>query len=211
MLGLSFDSDEPVNVLCLGAHSDDIEIGCGGTLLHLQQNYDIKVTWIVLSASPERAGEAKVSAETLLDTSLERFKAKTFKESFFPYLPELKSYLGELGRELKPDLVFTHARHDRHQDHRTVSDLSWNTFRNHLVLEYEIPKFDGDLAQPNVFVPLSDELMERKLEHLETHFASQQTKPWYDRETFSALARLRGVECQSRYAEGFYGRKVRVK
>lgn len=174
----------------------------------MAETYNLNLTWIVLSASPERAEEARVSAEALMGDHLQTFEAQSFKESFFPYDPDLKTYMGSLGQDLKPDLIFTHTRADRHQDHRVVSDLTWNTFRNHAVLEYEIPKFDGDLGQPNVFVPLSAEVMTEKLEHLENHFASQQVKPWYDSETFAALARLRGVECQTRYAEAFYGRKL---
>lgn len=202
----------PLELLCLGAHCDDIEIGCGGTLLYLLQTYEVSVTWVVLSGSGERRLEAKASADAFLkNASATTIKFADFKDSHFPYEGErIKTYFRELKGEVAPDLIFTHYRQDRHQDHRTVSDLTWNTFRNHFLLEYEIPKYDGDLGQPNAFVPLSETVREQKLGLLASHFKSQQDKPWYDRETFSALLRLRGVECQSRYAEAFYGRKLRL-
>ena len=214
MLPLLPSPKGPLEVLCLGAHCDDIEIGCGGTLLHLQEKYDARITWVVLSGSEKRQLEAKASATAFLaKASASTIKLADFKDSHFPYEGErLKTFVGQLKTEHSPDIVFTHYRQDRHQDHRTVSDLTWNTFRNHLVLEYEIPKYDGDLGQPNVFVPLSETLREEKLKLLMSHFESQQSKEWYDRETFSALLRLRGMECQSesRYAEAFYGRKLRL-
>lgn len=208
MLSLDFRAKSPLSVLCIGAHSDDIEIGLGGTLLKWRTERDLSVHAVVLSAVGERATEAEASLRALLGDSLSTLDLQTFRETYFPYLPELKDYVQTLGKGLSPDLIFTHYRNDRHQDHRMVSDLTWNAFRNQSVLEYEIPKLDGDLGQPNVFVPLSEKVLTAKLEHLETHFASQQAKPWYDRETFLGLARLRGVECAGQYAEAFYGRKL---
>ena len=204
---------EPLNVLCLGAHSDDIEIGCGGAILTLlEADPRTKVTWVVLSADEVRATEARASAaDFLAGAAHAEVVVKTFRESHFPFAGEqVKAYFEQL-KTFKPDLVFTHYRQDRHQDHRFVSDLTWNTFRNHLILEYEIPKYDGDLGSPNVFVELTEGVLERKLELLTQHFVTQQQKPWYDRDTFRALLRLRGIEAAaaSRFAEGFYARKLR--
>lgn len=199
-------------VLCLGAHSDDLEIGCGGTVLRLLQQYPgVRIRWVVLSAAEERRAEAKASAEALLAGAAAEIEIAEFEDRCFPQqLPALKRYFDQLGRSLTPDLVLTHHRGDLHQDHRTVAELTWETFRNHLVLEYEIPKYDGDLGPPNAFVELPRELCVRKVEHLLRRFPSQTSKYWFTDETFWATLRLRGVECRaaSGYAEGFHARKV---
>jgi LmbE family N-acetylglucosaminyl deacetylase len=200
------------NILCLGAHADDIEIGCGGTLLKLAQDRpDLTVHWIVFSAEGRRAEEARASAETMLQKMARQIEVKDFRPSFLPFEGiKIKECFEALKDSFEPDIVFTHYRDDRHQDHRLLSDLAWNTFRNHLILEYEIPKYDGDLGSPNVFVPLSEELCEKKVTHLCRFFQTQANKHWFAEDTFLALMRLRGMECASRYAEAFYSRKLVV-
>jgi LmbE family N-acetylglucosaminyl deacetylase len=205
--------NETLSVLCLGAHSDDIEIGAGGTLLEwIASGIRLEVDWCVLSAIGPRAAEAEASAAAFLDgTVSSRIRLARFKDGFFPYHGhEIKAWLDALKLEVEPDLVFTHCRSDAHQDHREVCQLTWNLFRDHLILEYEIPKWDGDLCQPNVYMPLSAAVLERKIELLLAHFGSQRSKDWFDAETFAGLARLRGMESRSRerYAEGFVLRKA---
>jgi LmbE family N-acetylglucosaminyl deacetylase len=200
-------------ILCLGAHSDDIEIGLGGTLLKLaEKRSDLEVWWIVFSASGQRATEAQKSANDFLSQIPNReIRVGTFRESYFPSeWPAIKDWFEEIKAKFNPEVVFTHYRDDRHQDHRVLSDLAWNTFRNHLILEYEILKYDGDLGCPNVFVPLSEQLCARKVELLLKHFKTQSTKHWFTSDTFDALSRIRGVECASATgrAEGFYCRKM---
>lgn len=212
-LRLELPADQAVRILCLGAHSDDIEIGCGGTLLTLLERYDhAAVRWIVFSSSEERAHEARGSADAFLQRAKERqVVVKGYRDGFFPFLgAQIKDDFEDLKREFDPDLVFTHYRDDRHQDHRLISDLTWNTFRNHLVLEYEIPKYDGDLGQPNVFCPLLESVCSRKLKIILDSFQSQQSKQWFDEQTFMALLRVRGMEANSptRFAEAFYCRKA---
>jgi LmbE family N-acetylglucosaminyl deacetylase len=199
-------------ILCLGAHADDIEIGCGGTLLRLlSENQGVQVYWVVLSSTPARADEARHSADLYLQMAAEhQFEIKSFRDSFFPYDGgEIKDYFHSLGRRFSPDLIFTHRRDDLHQDHRLVSDLTWNAFRNHLILEYEIPKYDGDLGRPNLYVTLEESTCERKVNTLLEAFPSQREKPWFTRDTFLSLLRIRGIESNSptRLAEGFYCRK----
>ena len=200
-------------VLCLGAHSDDIEIGCGGILRMLTEKCrDLTVHWIVLSAEGARAREARSSAEAILTATQRRtIEIKTFRNGYFPYVAtEIKEYFETLKTLPEPDLIFTHCGTDRHQDHRLVSDLTWNTFRNHMILEYEIPKYDGDLQSPNVFVPLHRDELTAKTQHLMTHFESQHDKQWFTSKTFEAICRIRGIECNSPtgFAEAFYGRKI---
>ena len=200
-------------VLCLGAHSDDIEIGCGGTVLALLERYDnVVVRWMVFSANEERAREARVSADAFLTAAREKeVVVKDFRDGFFPFLGgAIKDEFETLKRELNPDLVFTHHRDDRHQDHRLISDLTWNTFRNHLILEYEIPKYDGDLGSPNFFVSLEESVCSRKVRFIVESFKSQSQKQWFDERTFLAILRLRGMEANSptQYAEAFYCRKA---
>jgi len=200
-------------LLCLGAHSDDIEIGCGATVLRLiRENPGLEVHWCVFTAKGPRTREAKNSAaEFLQPVRVKKIRVTQFRESYFPAdWAAIKDAFEEIRRGINPDLVFTHYRDDRHQDHRVISDLTWNTFRNHLVLEYEIPKYDGDLGTPNVYLPASRADGERKIGALRRHFPSQADKHWFTDDTFWALLRLRGVECASPdgFAEAFYGRKI---
>jgi len=207
--------DAPKHILCLGAHSDDIEIGCGGALLRLTQAYPgMIVDWVVLSATGERAVEATASAEHFLrDAGQAQVRLQSFQDGFFPYIGgEIKGYFETLKREIKPDLIFTHCRHDLHQDHRVVTELTWNTFRDHLILEYEIPKYDGDLRSPNFFIHLDQATCQQKIDYLMQHFATQTNRYWFTPETFSAVMRLRGVESRAPegYAEGFYCHKLAI-
>jgi LmbE family N-acetylglucosaminyl deacetylase len=200
-------------LLCLGAHSDDIEIGCGGTVLRLLRELPVaRVTWVVLSGQGERASEARRAARRMLGRRTQvRLVQGSFRESYFPYIAgEIKELFDTLGREVKPDLVFTHYREDRHQDHRLVSELTYNTFRDHLIFEYEIMKLDGDLGNPNVYVGLDATTVRRKLDIVTGSFASQRDKRWFSDDVFRGLMRLRGVEAgaPSGYAEAFYGRKI---
>jgi LmbE family N-acetylglucosaminyl deacetylase len=201
------------HILCLGAHSDDIEIGCGGTLLALaRQRPDLAVTWVVFSGQGARAKEARASGECFLEgIKKKKILLKKFRVSFFPYEGEaIKNYFEELKRLPQPDVIFTHYRDDRHQDHRVLSDLAWNTWRNHLIFEYEIPKYDGDLGAPNVFNPIPEDVCREKAENLCRFFRTQGNKHWFAPETFLGLMRLRGMECASptSYAEAFYCRKM---
>lgn len=211
-LTLPKNGTNPLQVLCLGAHSDDIEIGCGGTLLHLKKiRPGLKLHWVVLSASGARRQEAAKSAELFTAGCESEVDLKEFRDGFLPYDgASVKLFFEELKNHVKPDLIFTHWCSDAHQDHRLTSELTWNTFRNHLILEYEIPKYDGDLGRPNLFVPLDTSLCEKKVSHLLTAFESQSSKHWFDRETFLGLMRIRGMEANahSGYAEAFYARKV---
>ena len=200
-------------VLCLGAHSDDIEIGCGGTVLHLIESSDrIEFYWMVLSSDSSRAKEAERSARAFL----RRAKAKTivvksFRDGFFPYEgAQVKECFEEVKKAFVPDVIFTHFRHDLHQDHRLVSELTWNTFRNHLILEYEIPKYDADLGSPNFFVPLSESICRRKVQGLMRYFGTQRNKQWFSEDLFKGLMRLRGMEASSPscFAEAFHCRKM---
>jgi LmbE family N-acetylglucosaminyl deacetylase len=214
-LALGWSGQELRTLLCLGAHCDDIEIGCGGTVLRLaKQHSELRVHWVVLSSSPERAREAREGAERFLgNVGHKEVVIKEFRTSFFPYIGgQIKEFFEDLKGQVAPDLVLTHTGHDLHQDHRVTCELTWNTFRDHFILEYEIPKYDGDLNGPNFFVPLDAEHYHTKVEHLLKCFPSQREKSWFTRETFLALMRLRGIECNapSGYAEGFYCRKALV-
>jgi len=213
MHALPIRSGAALRILCIGAHSDDIEIGCGATLFELMASgAPLSVDWCVLSASGARGREARASADALLQGAKEvHLDIKEFPDGRFPYHGStIKDWFETLKGRPRPDIIFTHARHDLHQDHREVGSLTWNTFRDHMILEYEIPKWDGDLGTPNVYVPVSAESLGRKTAHLEAHFASQRSEAWFDAETFRGLARLRGVECHapSRFAEAFYARKL---
>ena len=215
MLPLKFDKadDRTLRVLCLGAHSDDIEIGCGGTILRLiAEGWKLDVRWIVFCSNETRGEEARASAEEFLHgTAKRQISVERFRDGFLPYLgPSVKEYFEELKKEMPPDLTFTHHRADLHQDHRLVCELTWNTFRDHLILEYEIPKFDGDLGLPNFFVHLDETLARRKTDLLLKRFGTQRSKHWFTADTFLGLMRLRGVESRSLkgYAEGFHCRKA---
>jgi len=199
------------SVLCLGAHADDIEIGCGATIRKLVlEKPDLSVFWVVFTADGRRRREAKKSARSFLGRACKsRIVIKQFRNGYFPSQgARIKNFFESLKLLTDPGLVFTHFRDDRHQDHRVISDLTWNTFRNHVILEYEIPKYDGDLGAPNFFVPVGEQLAMEKAQMLCEYFPTQNRKHWFDRDTFLALMRLRGMECCEKYAEAFYVRKL---
>lgn len=215
MLSLSLDAGDPgpLRLLCLGAHCDDIEIGCGGTILKLTATgRRVDVYWVVFSSDEQRKQEAVKSARAFLgNVAAPKVVIHALRDGFFPYVGvELKERFEQLKTEFSPDLILTHYRHDLHQDHRLLSELTWNTFRNHLILEYEIPKYDGDFGSPNVFVPLDEPICRRKIDYILGAFHSQREKHWFSRELFSSILRLRGMEANARsgYAEGFYCRKA---
>jgi LmbE family N-acetylglucosaminyl deacetylase len=201
-----------LSVLCLGAHSDDIEIGCGGTLLQLKQSgLRLKICWVVFSASGVRGDEARASAERLIEGCKSEVILKEFRDGFLPYNGmQVKESFEDLKLRIDPDIIFTHWSGDAHQDHRLISEMTWNTFRNHLILEYEIPKYDGDMGRPSVFVPLERSTSQKKVDHLLAAFESQRNKHWFTGETFWGLMRLRGMEANapSGYAEAFFARKM---
>jgi LmbE family N-acetylglucosaminyl deacetylase len=202
-----------LDLLCIGAHADDIEIGAGGTILQLAEDGRLgSVRWIVLSGSAERAVEARNAAEAFLSgAAAAEIIVESFTESYFPAeLSAIKDRFERLKDGHLPDVVFSHRREDLHQDHRLAAELTWNTFRDHLILEYEIPKYEGDLGAPNLFVELTEPVLERKVELIGTTFRSQRARDWFDADTFRSMARIRGLESRSRtrYAEGFQARKT---
>jgi LmbE family N-acetylglucosaminyl deacetylase len=208
-----FGEPAPKRILVLGAHADDIEIGCGGTLLRLvAERRELEVRWVVFCATSDRAREAQASAAAFLaGVESREVIVKDFRDGYLPYLgAAVKDAFEELKHTFSPEVVFTHYREDRHQDHRLVSELTWNTWRDHLILEYEIPKYDGDFGTPNVFCALPETTLERKIELVLRHFASQSAKHWLTRDLLRSVARLRGMECVApeRHAEAFYGRKI---
>lgn len=213
MLTFNFSTPSPLHVLCLGAHCDDIEIGCGGTIMRLiAEGRVAAVNWIVFSSNEVRAAEARRGAEWFLrgarKTHVELMK---FRDGFFPYVgADVKNAFEAIKQRLNPDLIFTHHRDDLHQDHRFLAELTWNTFRNHAILEYEIPKYDGNPFSPNVYVTLDENICRRKVEGLMEAYESQAAKPWFTPDTFQATLRLRGMECAAptRFAEAFICRKV---
>ena len=203
----------PLRLLCLGAHADDIEIGCGGTLLELlARRPGTQVTWVVFSTPGVREAEARAGAARFLERAeRQELVLGKFRDGYFPYQgAEIKDFIEGLKQRVSPDVVFTHFRDDRHQDHRTISDLTWNTWRNHLVLEYEIPKYEGDLGQPNFFVQLDEITSRRKIEFLLECFPSQRKRHWFTADTFHGMMRLRGLESHSSsgMAEAFHCRKM---
>jgi LmbE family N-acetylglucosaminyl deacetylase len=207
------EAGRQLTVLCLGAHADDIEIGAGGTILQwLSTGARLDVTWCVLSGAGPREAEARASAaDYLAGAEAARIEVLRFRDGFFPAEgAEIKSWFEALKHRIEPDVIFTHRGDDAHQDHRETSRLTWNTFRDHTILEYEIPKWDGDMGRPNVYVPLGEPAMARKVELLMHHFGTQRSKHWFDEETFRGLARLRAMECRApgRYAEAFHARKL---
>jgi LmbE family N-acetylglucosaminyl deacetylase len=208
-------SSDPLTVLCLGAHSDDIEIGCGGTMLKLlAARSNVSVVWVVLSGDGDRSREARSSARLFLRGAAKaRVECHDFRVSYFPAeLPRIKDVFEEIKASVSPDVIFTHTRNDLHQDHRVVCELTWNTFRSHTILEYEIVKYDGDTGSPNVFVELTRPIVDRKIRHLMKSFGTQRSKQWFTEDTFAGIARLRGVQCAARHglAEAFYARKISV-
>jgi LmbE family N-acetylglucosaminyl deacetylase len=215
MLSLGFDAAEGSlgHVLCLGAHSDDIEIGCSGSLLKLSDEGRLgRVTWVVFASDERREREARRSAEALLAGVKEKeVVVQSFRDGFLPARgAELKEYFEELKTQISPDAILTHFREDLHQDHRLVAELTWNTFRDHLILEYEIPKYDGDFGSPNFFVPLDEPAVAQKIRNLLDTFESQRGKRWFSESLFRSVLRIRGMECNapSGLAEAFYCRKL---
>jgi LmbE family N-acetylglucosaminyl deacetylase len=205
--------DELHTILCLGAHSDDIEIGCGGTILKLLDEYGpLDVHWVVFGAEGQRTKEAVHSAERFLKSAKNRCViVKGFRDSYFPYLGrQVKEFMEQVRDGVSPDLIFTHRRDDLHQDHRLVSELTCCAFRDHRILEYEIPKYDADLGRPNLYVPLEEPTCREKIQSIHEAFASQRGKQWFSDDTYWAMLRLRGIECNSptRFAEAFYGHKL---
>ncbi len=201
----------PLSLLCLGAHCDDLEIGCGGTVLRLLEEHPgSTVRWVVFASNPEREAEARASAAELLGDR-GQVEVDSFRESFFPFVgAAIKDRFEQLKASVRPDLVLTHRSRDLHQDHRTIGELTWNTFRDHLIAEYEIPKYEGDLGQPNLFVPLTAAVARRKVSLIMKHFRSQAGRRWFRPETFEALLHLRGIECNAPdgLAEALYVRKL---
>jgi LmbE family N-acetylglucosaminyl deacetylase len=212
VIGFTIGPAGPLSVVALGAHADDIEIGACGLILELLEAGRIaQLTWVVLSADGSRADEARSSAEALVGARAPlTVEIGAFRVRFFPHDPAIKERFDDLGRRLMPDLVIAPRLEDRHQDHRTVAELAWQTFRGSLIVEYEIPKFEGDLGSPNLYVPLSLATLDRKIDHLMAAFPSQRDRSWYSPETFRGLARIRGIEAAAAdgYAEGFTCRKV---
>jgi len=208
-----FDKNQRPNILCLGAHPDDIEIGCGGTILRLLEELpEAQFYWIVFSGNQIRRKEAYDSATIFLGKAkAKKVDIQGFRESYFPFVGAgIKDYFEKLGKEISPDIVFTHHRGDAHQDHRVISDLTWNTFRHHFIIEYEVPKYDGDLGVPNWYVLLEEAYVKRKIENLLAVYQTQRQKPWFDEETFRSILKIRGIESRSptKYAEAFYCRKI---
>jgi LmbE family N-acetylglucosaminyl deacetylase len=213
MIPLRLGGGAKLEVLCLGCHSDDIEIGCGGTLLKLAEDHgECNVHWVVFAAAGVRGAEARRGAELFAGSKLLKEPVlKEFPDSFMPFVgSEVKKVFEDLKQKISPDVVLTHYGKDAHQDHRLISELTWNTFRDHLILEYEIPKYDGDMGRPNFFVPLKKEQYEKKVRYIVETFETQRGKHWFEDQTFLALMRLRGMECNSPsgYAEAFYCRKA---
>jgi LmbE family N-acetylglucosaminyl deacetylase len=211
MLGFKLANKRPLSLLCLGAHCDDIEIGAGGTILKLANHYEISSAhWVVFASDKTRKKEAEQSAAQFLSkVQSKKVIINSWRDGFLPFSAvQIKDYFESLKHEILPDLILTHFRDDRHQDHRIISDLTWNTWRNHLILEYEIPKYDGDLGNPNFYVPLDAQLLKMKNDIIIDSYASQCEKHWFDDKTFSALPRLRGMEAATLFAEAFYSRKI---
>ncbi len=207
------DDSADLKLLCLGSHCDDIEIGCGGTILSwIRERKNLVVQWVVFSSNAVREKEAQASANTFLrDAKKANVVIHNFRNSFFPYVgADIKECFERLRQEYCPDVILTHYRGDLHQDHRLIADLTWNTFRDHVILEYEVAKYDGDLGSPNVFVHLDEATCRAKIDYILGHFKSQEDNHWFSEDTFLALMRLRGIESNapSKYAEAFYCRKL---
>jgi LmbE family N-acetylglucosaminyl deacetylase len=212
-ISLLKDGPGPKRILALGAHADDIEIGCGGTILRLlEENSATDVHWVVFGASGQRRTEALESANRFLANARRKeIVVKEFRDGYFPYIgDEIKDLFEDLKRQFLPDLILTHRREDLHQDHRVISELTWNTFRDHLILEYEIVKYDGDLGTPNLFVHLNETIVNNKIRTIAECFRSQKAKSWFSEDVFASILRLRGIESNApnKYAEGFYCRKI---
>jgi len=213
MLEINLNINHGLNILCLGAHSDDIEIGCGGTILSMLEKYNnTRVDWIVFSSENEREEEARISADIFLENAKSKnVQVKKFRDGFFPYIgAEIKDYFESMKENISPDIIFTHYREDLHQDHHIISELTWNTFRNHLIFEYEIPKLDGDLGRPNVFLPLKDAACRNKVNNILSIFKTQASKHWLNEDLLYSVLRMRGMQCLSptNYAEAYYCTKT---
>jgi len=213
MLKLKFlEKSSRLSVLCLGSHPDDIEIGCGGTILRLAEGSDVQFYWSVLSGNAERSKEARKGANAFLENvRSKKVDIQQFRESYFPFVgAHIKDYFEKLKKEFSPDLILTHYSNDAHQDHRLIADLTWNTFRDHFILEYEVPKYDGDLGIPNFYVHLDEPLVQMKTGLISSIFKTQKEKQWFTEETFRSILRIRGIESNSpsKYAEAFHCRKI---
>ena len=213
MLRTSFDLPSDGTVLCLGAHCDDIEIGCGGLMLHLLERHpQLRFEWVLFSGDEVRERETRAAAAALMGPSANlTVRVLKFRGSYFPYAgADIKDAFEAIRARLKPDLILTHYLTDRHQDHRVISDLTWNTFRSHTILEYEIPKYEGDLTHPAVYCPVPEAAVDKKIKTLMDCFTSQRSHQWFDADLFRGHMRLRGVECNSptRFAEAFHARKL---
>jgi LmbE family N-acetylglucosaminyl deacetylase len=215
MLNVKFNrkKDRQCKVLLLGAHCDDIEIGCGGTILKLPKQWkNVSVKWVVFSSDSDRKREAIASAKSFLKSVKKKdISVEDFRNGFFPYQgKEIKEYFEQMKLEYSPDLIFTHFRSDLHQDHRLINELTWNTYRDNLILEYEIPKYDGDIGSPNFFVQIERNTCNEKIRKIVKYFKSQSNKQWFTEDTFWSIMRLRGIEANSasRYAEAFHCRKI---
>jgi len=212
MLPLNLPTAEPLKVLCLGAHCDDIEIGCAGTLMTLQERHPgTSFEWVIFTSEESREQESRKAAAAIHRGAEHRVEVLKFRTSYLPFQgAEVKDQFEAIKARTKPHLVFTHYLQDRHQDHRLIAELTWNTFRDHLVLEYEIPKYEGDLGHPNLFVPLSEAIASRKVYTLMSCFSSQLSRPWFTQDLFLAHLKLRGIECNSPsgFAEAFHAQKV---
>jgi len=210
------DGEEPISILALGAHCDDIEIGCGGTLLSItDSNPNVTIAWVVFSSNAKRKKEATIGCKLFTKNAKKLdLNIFDFKDGYLPYHGErVKESFEALKTSVSPDLIFTHYRHDLHQDHRLISELTWNTFRDHLILEYEIPKWDGDIGNPNFFIPLNRSTGTQKIQYLQQAYRSQQDKSWFSDDLFWSIMRLRGMESNSSsgIAEAFYSRKTTLK
>ena len=212
MLSLSLPKGKPLQVLCLGAHCDDIEIGCAGTLMTLQERHQgSRFDWVIFTREAGRERESRDAAAKIHGASSATIEVLDFRMGYLPYEgAKVKDRFEDLKGRVQPDVIFTHRLEDRHQDHRLIAELTWNTYRNNLILEYEIPKYEGDLGQPNLFVPLGEEIAARKIDMLMSCFPSQASRAWFSRDLFEAHLRLRGIECNSPSgrAEAFHARKV---
>jgi len=213
MLKLNLSRQKNFKVLCLGAHSDDIEIGCGGTILRLLREIpDAQFYWLVFSAKEKRAKEASESAASFLsEAKLKTIDIQNFRESYFPFIGgEIKDYFEKLKNIYDPDIIFTHYGNDSHQDHKLISNLTWNTYRDHFILEYEIPKYDGDLVTPNLYSNIEVSDVDNKVDRICRFFKSQEQRTWFSNETFRSIMRIRGIESNSSsgYAEAFHSRKI---
>jgi LmbE family N-acetylglucosaminyl deacetylase len=211
MMKLTFRKDQPINILCLGAHCDDIEIGAGGTLLKIFEEYTVNsIKWVVITSDPVRKKEAIASANLFLKgTNNHEIIIGSFRDSYLPsQASEVKVFFENLKSLYTPDLIFTHYKDDKHQDHRVINELTWNTFRSNFILEYEICKYDGDIGSPNFYVPLTKEIVEKRNQIITGSFETQRSKHWFDDQSFKAIMRIRGIESANYYAEAFYARKV---